>query len=192
MAKELIGIEMNFDTQRQIQVGARLTASFVLGFVFLVLDTTLFAWWSFGPLKLMPMIPLVVSAGFRLPMLHGGLLVLFIGYISDVLGAGVVGLQLSAFVVVFIVSVMAENRLEINSWPLQMLAIGAITILFQIVMAVGLKLLDRAYLEPGKFAWVLIAQALLNALTAPMVFGILEYVIQVIKKFWPSSGRSDI
>ena len=116
---------------------------------------------------------------------------MFIGYVSDVLSAGVVGLHLTAFQVVFIVSALAERRLEINSWPLQMFAVGLITILFQLVVALGLNLLERTALEVGKLSWVILAQALLSALTAPMVFGVLDFFTNLAIKVWPSDGRSE-
>jgi rod shape-determining protein MreD len=169
-----------------------MAASFFWAFIFLVLDSTLFAWWSLGPLKLLPLIPLVVFAGFQMSMLQGALLVLFVGYVSDVLSAGVVGLQLTAYIVVFLGSTVAQRRLEINTWPLQMLAVGLVTIVFQIIIAVGLNLLVDAYFNMGNLSWVVLAQALLSALTAPWVFGALELATAVFVKLWPSDGRSEV
>jgi cell shape-determining protein MreD len=172
-------------------MGPRLAASIVLSFILLVLDTTVFAWWSLGPLKLLPLIPMAVSAGFRLAMLPGVILVLFIGYCSDVLSAGVVGLQLTAFQVVYLMSAVAERRLEINSWPLQMLAVGLMTIVFQLIIAVGLNLMDQGYLDAARLSWIILAQALLSAITAPAVFGALEYTTNLAIKLWPSDGRTE-
>ncbi len=176
---------MAYDTQKNTGSGPRLLASYLLAFIFAVLNTTLFDWWALGPLKLQPLIPLVVSAGFRLPLLQGGVLVLFIGYISDVLSAGVVGLEITSYELVFLCCALAQRRLEINSWPLQMMAVGLISLIFQAIVALGLSLVEREHLTTGNLSWVMMAQSLLSALTAPVFFGILELFTLILRKFWP-------
>jgi cell shape-determining protein MreD len=163
-----------------------------LAFIFAVLDTTLFAWWSLGPLKMQPLIPLVVSAGFNLPLLYGGVLTLFIGYVSDVLSAGVVGLEITAYQMVFLSCAMARMRLEINSWPLQMMAVGLVSLMFQAIVALGLSLVEREHLTTGNLSWVMTAQALLCALTAPIFFGVLEFFTHMLRKMWPKDRRLEL
>ena len=66
------------------RVGPRLAATLFLGFILVVLGTTLFAWWSAGPLRLQPVVVMVVSAGFRLPLLAAGSVAAILGYVGDV------------------------------------------------------------------------------------------------------------
>ena len=176
---------MAYDSTKSHGPGPRLLASYLLAFIFAVLNTTLFDWWALGPLKLQPLIPVVVSAGFKLPLLHGGILVLFIGYVSDVLSAGVVGLEITAYELVFICCALAQRRLEINSWPLQMLSVGLMALLFQTIVALGLSLVEREHLTTGNLSWVMMAQALLSAFTAPLFVGCLELVTMIFRRMWP-------
>ena len=87
-----------------------------------------FNWWAVGSLRLQPLLVVVVSAGFRLPFLPGAALVFFLGYLSDIFSGGVVGLQVAVYMMIFVVCALAQLKLEINSWPFQMAAVGVMSL----------------------------------------------------------------
>lgn len=171
--------------RREVSVGPRVAATLLMGFAVSVLSTTLLNWWSAGPLRLQPLVVMIVSAGFRLPLVPGGLVTLVLGYLSDLASGGVSGLQMTAYLLVLSVCAVAERKLEINSWPFQMMATGAMSLLFQLAVIGGLLLISREALVPANLVWVLLAQAALTALTAPLFFAVLEFLVRLIDYFWP-------
>ncbi|KMY68617.1 hypothetical protein AAU61_03000 [Desulfocarbo indianensis] len=177
-------------TKRDMGIWPRLIATLFMGFILIVFSTTLFAWWAVGPLRLQPLMVVVISAGFYLPLGPGGLLVLFFGYLSDLLSGGVLGLQLTAYMVVFLACAVAQRQIEIHSWPLQMLAVAAMSVVFQLLVAGGLFLIHREQLVPTNLAAVLITQAALTALTAPLFFTLLDGLVRLAVKLWPKERRT--
>lgn len=173
--------------KRPESIWPRVIATSALGFLLVVLSTTLFTWWSVGPLKLEPMVVMVVSAGFRLPLLPAAVVVVFLGFLADLLSGGIMGLQLAAYVWVVVVCAVAERKLQIHSWPLQMLSVGLMTLLFQVLVVAGLYLTRREHLLPQNLALVLAAQALLSALTAPLFFAWLEAMVRLAGRLWPQA-----
>jgi rod shape-determining protein MreD len=169
-------------------LGPRLAGTLLTGFLLLVFSTTLFAWWAVGPLRLQPLLVVVVSAGFRLPFVSGALTVFFLGYLSDVLSGGILGLQVTVYLLVFVVCSLAQRKLEINSWPFQMAAVGIMSLLVQVFLLGGLILAQRKYLAPPNLALAGV-QALLNAFTAPLFFGALEGLVKFFKRLWPKEQR---
>jgi cell shape-determining protein MreD len=177
--------------KRDAAPAPRVAATLLMGFIISVLSTTAFSWWAVGPLRLQPLVVMVVSAGFRLPLIPGGLVTLSLGYLADLASGGVSGLQITAYLLVLSVCAVAERKLEINSWPFQMLSAGAMSLLFQMVVVGGISLLARQPLHSPSLLWVLGAQAALTALTAPVFFGILEFMVTVFDHFWPhQSGQA--
>ncbi len=168
----------------------RVVATVLLGFIITVLSTTVFAWWAAGPLRLQPLVVMVVSAGFRLPLLQGGLAALFLGYMSDVASGGFTGLQLTAFMLVLCSCALAERKLEISSWPFQMMATGAMSLLFHLAVIGGLTLTGRQDLAILDLVWILAIQALLMALTAPVFFAVLESMVKAVAYFWPKGRQA--
>ena len=162
----------------------------VLGFVLTVLSTTLFAWWSVGAVKLQPVVVMIVSAGFRLPLLSGGAVAVLLGFMSDLVSGGVVGLQLFAYLLVLCLCAVAQRKLEINSWPFQMLAVGLMSLVTQVAMTGGQVLVNRGQTLPLVMPLLMIIQALFSALTAPMLFGLLQGLVRLIEHFWPSSTQA--
>ena len=168
----------------------RLLATALLGFMLTVLSTTFFAWWSVGALKLQPVVAMVVSAGFRLPLVAGCSLAALLGYMNDLVGGGVVGLQVLAYLIVTCGCAVAQRKLEISSWPFQMMSVGVMSLVTQLVMIGGLMLVNRGQFMPPDLPLVLAAQALLSALTAPVFFGLLEALVRIITHLWPSRGQA--
>lgn len=168
----------------------RLLATVLLGFVLTVLSTTFFAWWSLGALKLQPVVVMVVSAGFRLPLAAACALAVLLGYMNDLVGGGVLGLQVLAYLMVAIGCAVAQRKLEISSWPFQMMSAGLMTLAVQLVMIGGVMLVKRDQLVPLGLPSVLAAQALVSALTAPVFFGLLEALVGIITRLWPSRGQA--
>ena len=177
-----------FPVKREPPVGPRLLATLVLGFLFFVMDTTVFSWWAIGPLRLQPILVLVVSAGFRLPLLWAGPLIFLLGYMGDLLSGGVVGLQITAYVVVLVTCAVAQRKLEISLWPFQMAAVGVMSLVFQLLVEGGLYLLDRSQVLAANLPWVLAVQALLSAFTAPIFFALLEGLVSLLSTMWPKEA----
>jgi len=167
----------------------RLLATLLAGVLFTVLSTTLFAWWSVGPLRLRPMVVVIVSAGFRLPLGRGGLLVLALAYLNDLLSGGIIGLNAVSYMVVFAACAVAQRKLQIESWPFQMMTVGVMSVVMQLLVVVGLMLTRWEHLVPENLYWVVGAQALLSALTAPLFFGLLEFLVRLVGRFWPKERR---
>lgn len=175
--------------KRPPSFGPRLIATCVMGFLLVVLSSTLFAWWSVGPLHLDPLIVVVVAAGFRLPLLPGGLVVIFLGYLVDLTSGGVLGLQITAYLVVFCICAVAERQLEIGSWPFQMASVALLSLAHQCMVVGGLMLVHRDQLLPANLPWVLVSQAVLNALTAPLFFLVQEWLVGVAARAWPQEKK---
>lgn len=174
--------------KRDAAPAPRVAATLLMGLIISVLSTTVFSWWAAGPLRLQPLVVMVVSAGFRLPLIPGGLVAVCLGYLADLASGGVSGLQITAYLVVLSVCALAERKLEINSWPFQMLSAGAMSLLFQLVVIGGVSLIAREPVYSASLLWVLASQAALTALTAPVFFAVLEFLVAVFDHFWPSQG----
>lgn len=173
----------------QMATGPRVLGSFAAGFMLLVAGSTLFSWWALGPLRLEPLMALVVSAGFRLPLLAGGLVVFVLGYLEDALSGGVIGIRVTAYLLVFFICALAQRKLEINSWPFQMVSVGLMSLVFQLGVLGGLSLVDFQHLAPANLLWVVGTQAALSAFTAPLFFGFLELMIRLAGKLLGGLGR---
>ncbi len=167
----------------------RLLATLLLGFILNVMSTTLFTWWALGPVKLMPLVVMVVSAGFRLPLWGAGLVAVLLGYLGDLVSGGVVGLQMTACLLVVFACALAQRKLEINSWPFQMLAVGLMSLLLHLTIIGGLMLASREHLLPARLPMVLATQSVVSALTAPVFFAILESMVRMMAGLWRMAGR---
>jgi rod shape-determining protein MreD len=178
-------------TTRDESPWPRLLATGLLGFLLTVLSTTFFAWWAVGAVKLQPVVVMVVSAGFRLPLVAACSLAVFLGYLNDLVSGGVVGLQVLAFVVVANACALAQRKLEISSWPFQMMAVGLMSLVTQMAMIGGVVLINRGQLMPLGLHLVLAAQALLSALTAPVFFAVLEALVRLFTSLWPTRGQAE-
>ncbi len=168
----------------------RLLATLALGFLLTVFSTTLFSWWAVGAVKLQPVVVMVVSAGFRLPLVTGAVAAVVLGFCNDLVSGGVVGLQLFSYLLVLCLCALAQRKLEISSWPFQMMAVGVMSAVSHLTVIGGLALVNREHLVPPNLALVLGAQAFLSALTAPVFFGMLEGLVGLLNRLWPSSGQA--
>jgi cell shape-determining protein MreD len=177
--------------KRAAAIAPRVAATLLMGFLLVVLSTTVFSWWSAESLRLQPIVVVVVSAGFRLPLIPGGLVAVVLGYLADLASGGISGLQITAYIMVLSSCAMAERKLEINSWPFQMLAAGAMSLLSQLAVTGGIFLISRQPLNSPHLFWVLGSQAALTSLTAPVFFGALELLVVLLDQFWPrQSGQA--
>ena len=113
---------------------------------------------------------MVVSAGFRLRFAWAAGIAFALGFVNDTLSGGILGLSITAYVMVVFCCSLAERKLQIRSYPLQMAAVGLMSLLSQSVMAGGLLLADRPHVFTGQLPGVILAQSLLNAMTAPVFF----------------------
>lgn len=175
--------------RRQASPWPRAAATPILGFLLAVLSTTVFSWWSVGPLRLEPMIVLVVSAGYRLPLVLGFVVVWALAYLIDLVSGGVLGLNVVIYSVVYVICQLARRKLNIDSWPFQMLSVGVMTMLAHLLMAAGLTLTIASYTPPANLPLLLIAQGLISALIAPLFFGLVEGLVSVLARFWPDQHR---
>ncbi|CAO0821018.1 rod shape-determining protein MreD [Desulfarculales bacterium] len=183
-------------TKRDESPWTRLLATALLGFLLTVLSTTLFAWWPVGAMKLQPVVVMVVSAGFRLSLVPACALAMFLGYLNDLISGGVLGLQVLAYIVVACVCAVAQRKLEISSWPFQMMAVGILTLVTQLAMIGGVVLVHRGQLVSLGLHLILtvqalLSQALLSALTAPVFFALLEALVGIFTHLWSSRAKSE-
>jgi rod shape-determining protein MreD len=169
--------------------GPRILATALIGFLLLVLSTTVLAWWRIGPIRLQPMMVIAVSAGFNLPLGSGGILVMLLGCMADVVSGGFLGLNLSGYMAAFLVSAVAQRGLNITSWPFQMIAVGLFTLVGQLLVLGGLYVADRPFLAPANLWLALAAQAVISAVAAPLFFWILERLVTRLDSIWPSGDR---
>lgn len=176
--------------KREPSVFSQAVSILVMGFFLAVLSTTLFAWWPASSLKLQAVVIMVVAAGFRLPLGVGGLVVLFLGYISDLVSGGFVGLQLMAFMAVFCLCSVAQLHLAIDSWPLQVAGVGAMSIFSQLLIFLGLALTNRQYLAPDALLLTFLSQAAFTALLAPLFLALLDRLVKLADHFWTKQERS--
>ncbi|MCF8042350.1 MAG: rod shape-determining protein MreD [Desulfarculaceae bacterium] len=161
----------------------------VTGLLLAVLGTTAFSWWALGPLRLEPIIVLVVSAGYRLPLVLGFMVVMFLGYVADLISGGVMGLNVVIFTVVYVICQLARRKLDISSWPFQMLSVGVLTILAHLLTAGAMTLTVPSYAPPVNLPLLLLAQALINAFTAPLFFGLNEALVGILAHFGPAERK---
>jgi len=161
----------------------------VMGLLLAVLGTTAFSWWALGPLRLEPLIVLVVSAGYRLPLVLGFIVVMFLGYVADLISGGVMGLNVVIFTVVYVICQLARRKLDITSWPFQMLSVGVLTILDHLLTAGAVTLTVPSYVPPVNLPLLLLAQGLINAFTAPLFFGLNEALVGMLARFWPAERK---
>ena len=161
----------------------------VMGLLLAVLGTTAFSWWALGPLRLEPLIVLVVSVGYRLPLVLGFIVVMFLGYVADLVSGGVLGINVVIFTVVYVICQLARRKLDIASWPFQMLSVGVLTILAHLLTAGAVTLTVPSYVPPVNLPLLLLAQALINALTAPLFFGLNEGLVGLLGRLWPAPER---
>lgn len=167
----------------------RALATLVLGVFMVVLGTTAFTWWSLGPLRLEPITALVVAAGYRLPLIMGFVVVWALAYLVDLVSGGLMGSTVVSYSVVYVACTLGQRKLQIDSWPFQMLAVGLMSILHHLLVLGGLYLTRQGYADATHPALLLGAQALLNALTAPIFLGLLEGLTAVFARFWPEQRK---
>lgn len=175
--------------RRDFNKWPRALATVGLGFFMVVLGSTVFSWWALGPLKLEPVTALVVAAGYRLPLVMGFVVVWVLAYMGDLVSGGAMGLSLVAYSVVYVTCTLGQRKLQIDSWPFQMLAVGLMSVLYHLLILGGLLLTHREYAPSANLALLLAAQAVLNALTAPVFLGLLEGLTALIARFWPEQRK---
>lgn len=164
----------------------RALATGLMGFILLVLSTTLLAWWDVGGVRLQPVIVVAVSAGFYLPLTLGTVVVFLLGVLADLLSGGFVGLCLSAMMVAFLISVGLATWLDIDTWPFQMIAVGLLSLVGQLIVLGGLVLAERSFVAPANQWLIIVTQSFLCALTAPLFFLLLEKLVALLSRLWPS------
>lgn len=184
------GLAVEDGTKAKVKViWPRFVATLLLGFLLVTLSATLFNWWAAGPLQLQPLIVIIVSAGFHLPLIPGAVITFLLAYMYDLVSGGPLGMQMTAYMVVFCLCKLAERKLEINSWPFQMAAVCVLSVIRQFLVLIGVALVQG--LDPAvlKTLWAIPGHAILAALTAPIFFGLLDWLIKLISKLSPAARR---
>lgn len=161
-----------------------MAATLVIGFFLVVASTTVFGWFQIYSLKVRPLVALVVWAGFSLPLIGGGLVVILLAYLADLVSGGMVGLQIISMVVVFLAGGLAGRRLEITAWPLQVAAVFMLSLLYQLVFWGALNLAPRLHIQPSNFPWMIPPQALLDAAVAPLFIFMVNLLVRWLAAFW--------
>lgn len=169
----------------------RFVATLLMGYVLTALTPTMFDWWSVGSLQMQPLVVVIVSAGFRMPLVPGALITLFLGYLTDLCSGPPVGLQLTSYVIVLCCCAVAERKLDIASWSLQMLAVGLMSLLQQGLVMGGLILVYDATGPQWDQLAAVLGHSLLCALTAPLFFGALELLVRFLGRLIPVGGGTE-
>jgi hypothetical protein len=99
------------------------------------------------------------------------------------------GLNVLIFVVVYVLCQLARLKLDITSWPFQMLSVGLLTIPAHLLTAGAVTLTVPSYAPPANLPLLLLAQAVINAFTAPLFFGLNEALAGLLARFGPATGR---
>jgi rod shape-determining protein MreD len=105
------------------------------------------------------------------------------GYATDNLSGGVVGLHMIVYQVVFYACVVAERHLALDNWLYQMAATGILSMLSSLIVVGGLRLTSSQYLAPSDI--LILYQAILSALFAPVIFISLHALLRFLQKVWP-------
>ena len=170
-------------------VGPRVAGALLIGFLLIVLSTTIFSWWAYDEIKIQPILVVVVWCGFKLPLTAAGIVSIILGYMGDSLSGGIVGLQIIVNVTVLCICAFAQRQLAINNWIYQMLTVGLMSLLSPLIIIGGLMLTSRQYIMPDNMLPLLLWQALLSAILAPLFFVMLEGITRLLQKVWPVRGH---
>jgi cell shape-determining protein MreD len=181
-----------YSRQTLLANGVHWLAALLVGFLVIVLSTTVFNWWAIGGVRIQPVTAVVVWCGFKLPLLTGGLLVMLLGGVSDSLSGGVIGLQIFINVFIFCGCVIAESKLALDNWIYQMAATGAMSITNSLLATGGLLLISHNHLLPSHFWLTLLLQAAASALCAPLFFIALESLSKLFQKLLSLPERDQI
>jgi rod shape-determining protein MreD len=154
---------------------------FVLVFVFLVLDTTVWSWVDRAHFRPDLTLVLVVYLGLSLPLVSAGVLAGMAGLMTDVVSGGPTGLFMIVYLVIFGLAQLARQKLDPASATYQILVVLALAaaaevltwgLLFVLGWSLG-RLLESGLLVVSQTVSIMI-----TALISPALFWLFARVRQ--------------
>jgi rod shape-determining protein MreD len=120
-------------------------------------------------------LPLILFMGVREYSLARGAAVAFVlGYVTDVLGIAPVGLYTFTYVATFVLARAAGVRLAAQTTWMQVLLVGAFTLLQSTMILVLLAIFGRDAWVPRSLYPLALPHALATAAVAPLVFRVCQ------------------
>lgn len=120
-------------------------------------------------------LPLILFMGVREYSLARGAVVAFVlGYVTDVLGIAPVGLYTFTYVATFVLARAAGVRLAAQTTWMQVLLVGAFTLLQSTMILVLLAIFGRDPWVPRSLYPLALPHALATAAVAPLVFRVCQ------------------
>jgi rod shape-determining protein MreD len=120
-------------------------------------------------------LPLILFMGVREYSLARGAIVAFVlGYVTDVLGIAPVGLYTFTYVATFVLARAAGVRLAAQTTWMQVLLVGAFTVLQSTMILVLLAIFGRDPWVPRSLYPLALPHAIATAAVAPLVFRICQ------------------
>lgn len=148
----------------------------VLGMAVVVLRTTLLGLPFFHNAVYDLLIPVVVFVRLRLPVKEGVFIVLFMGYVMDLVSGGQFGLYMTTYLWVFIGVKLISNYFTVQeNFSLSVLLVVCVLFENLLFLVFSLGVGDGAFLA-ARMVGPLLWQVALAALTGPFILGILANV----------------
>jgi len=148
----------------------------VLGMAVVVLRTTLLGLPFFHNAVYDLLIPLVVFVRLRLPVKQGVFIVLFMGYVMDLVSGGQFGLYMTTYLWVFIGVKLISNYFSVQeNFSLSVLLVVCVLFENLLFLVFSLGVGDGAFLA-ARMVGPLLWQVALAALTGPFILSILANV----------------
>ena len=148
----------------------------VLGMAVVVLRTTLLGLPFFHNAVYDLLIPIVVFVRLRLPVKQGVFIVLFMGYVMDLVSGGQFGLYMTTYLWVFIGVKLISNYFTVQeNFSLSVLLVVCVLFENLLFLVFSLGVGDGAFLA-ARMVGPLLWQVALAALTGPFILGILANV----------------
>jgi len=148
----------------------------VLGMAVVVLRTTLLGLPFFHNAVYDLLIPLVVFVRLRLPVKEGVFIVLFMGYVMDLVSGGQFGLYMTTYLWVFIGVKLISNYFSVQeNFSLSVLLVVCVLFENLLFLVFSLGVGDGAFLA-ARMVGPLLWQVALAALTGPFILSILANV----------------
>jgi len=148
----------------------------VLGMAVAVLRTTLLGLPFFHNAVYDLLIPIVVFVRLRLPVKEGVFIVLFMGYVMDLVSGGQFGLYMTTYLWVFIGVKLISNYFSVQeNFSLSVLLVVCVLFENLLFLVFSLGVGDGAFLA-ARMVGPLLWQVALAALTGPFILGILANV----------------
>jgi rod shape-determining protein MreD len=151
---------------------------FLLGILFLTLQTTLLSYLPIQRIRPDIILVLILYWGFTLPPVSGGIHALFLGYLMDLFSGNSFGLYTFTRPLLFYLAQLFKGRLYLESLPSQSLFVFVFALFEGLLILTLLAALNPAplgNLYPLFFTFFL-PQSLLTGIITPVLFLLLQRI----------------